>query len=51
MATNTPSKIELEEGQVYVRYEGVTYKVALSYFKLEATPKSKLIELRGLACK
>ena len=46
--TATPNKIELKEGEAYVRYEGVTYKVSLSYFMLEATPDSKYIEVRGI---
>ena len=40
MADAIPNKIEIHEGEAYVRYQGVTYRVELEYFKLEATPSS-----------
>ena len=47
MADPIPHKIEIHEGEAYVRYQGVTYRVELEYFKLEATPSSKTIECKG----
>jgi len=45
-----PSKIELQEGEAYVRYQGYTYRIDLQYFKLEAKQDSLTdIELRGLS--
>jgi len=42
-----PKKIEIREGEAYVRYEGVTYRVKLEYFCLEATEKDKHIQFKG----
>ena len=47
----TPRKIELKEGEAYVRYEGVTYTVKQDYFCLEATTNSKHIHIEGLVVK
>jgi hypothetical protein len=51
MTKPNPAKIEINEGEAYVRYEGVTYRVKLSYFKLEATANSKEIEIEGYVVK
>ena len=47
----TPKKIELKEGEAYVRFEGITYRVKLDYFKLEAYADKKEIELEGTVLK
>ena len=47
MAEAIPNKIEIREGEAYIRYQGVTYTISLDYFKLEATPTDKTIECRG----
>lgn len=46
-----PAKVELKEGQAYVRYEGVTYTVSLTYFKLEANPGLTEIQVNGVVRK
>ena len=55
MADTIPHKIEIREGEAYIRYQGITYAIQLEYFKLEATrrylseasPTLKTIECKG----
>lgn len=48
ITTPTKNTIEIDQGQAYIRYEGITYNVTLNLLRIQHTGRERTVEVQGV---
>lgn len=48
ITTPTKNTIEIDQGQAYIRYEGITYNVQLNLLRIQHTGSERTVEVQGV---